>query len=75
MSNEEALQILFKWIGCNSSSGETYDIRMRIAGLATTYGLKVVNLTNLCMLRAFGKCQKLMQWNYSVGFPTLLPEL
>jgi len=43
MSHEEAVKIVFKWIGCNSISGQPYNVRMRIEESATTYGLKVVN--------------------------------
>ena len=43
MSHEEAVQLVFKWIGCNSVNGQSYDLRMRIAEFATIYGLKVVN--------------------------------
>jgi len=43
MSNEEVVQIVFKWIGCNSINGQSYDIRMRIAEFATTHSLRVVN--------------------------------
>jgi len=43
LSNEEAVQIMFKWIGCNSTNGQSFDVRMRIEEFATTYGLKVVN--------------------------------
>jgi len=35
MSNEEAVQIVFKWSGCNSINGQSYDLKTR--------GLKVVN--------------------------------
>jgi len=43
MSNEEVVQIVFKWIGCNNTPGQSYDVRMRIAVFITTYGLKLVN--------------------------------
>jgi len=36
MGNEEAVQIVFKWIGCNSINGQSYDVRMRIEEFATT---------------------------------------
>jgi len=36
MSNAEAVQIVFKWIGCNSINGQSFDVRMGIEEFATT---------------------------------------
>jgi len=43
MSNEKAVQMVFKWIGCNSTPGQSYDLRMRVIEREATYGIKMVN--------------------------------
>ena len=54
MRNEDALQAVLKWIGCNSVTGQTFEIRMRVAQMETTYGLRLSNragsihVTHMC---------------------------
>jgi len=43
MQNEDAIQAVLKWIACNSANGQSYEIRMRVAKMETTYGLKPAN--------------------------------
>jgi len=45
MCHEDVIQAIFKWIGCNITIGQAYEVRMRVKELQMTYGLRLANRT------------------------------
>ena len=79
LSNEDVVQILFKWIGCNSIHGQSFEIRMRIEEFATTYGLKLVNRQRAVYVKRLWEVSKadevaLHCWLPGVTYKTLTED-
>jgi len=44
MNHAEAMQMAFKWIGCQSTDRDICELRLRVDELAMTYGVRLANL-------------------------------
>jgi len=76
MQNEDAMQAVLKWIACNSVNGQTYEIRIRVAKVETTYELKLANRSGSIYVTRIREIEKIKEralhcWLPDISYRTL----